>query len=109
MTRAKLSRAGVLLAAIALVAFACGGGGERSASGVIVDVAGSSLTQVESFTLEETDGEVLTFQIAPEASKDPAEGFFPGHMRGHALAAEKVKVFFREDDGVFLALRLEHG
>ena len=107
MTPAKLSRLAVLLAALALVAFACGGG-DRSESGVILDVAGSSLTQVESFTLLADDGEVLTFEIAPDASKDVAEGFFPGHMRGHALAAEKVTIYYREADGVLLALRLEH-
>ncbi len=97
----------VLLAAAALVAFACGGG-DQSESGAILDVAGSSLTQVDSFTLLVGDGEVLTFQIAPDASKDPAEGFFPGHMRGHALAAENVTVYFREEGGVLLALRLAH-
>ena len=73
-----------------------------------MDVIGSSLTQVESFTLLADDGEVLTFEIALDASKDVAEGFFPGHMRGHALAAEKVTIYYRQEDGVFLALRLEH-
>ena len=107
MSPAKLTRLAVLLAALAFVAFACGGG-DRSESGVILDVAGSSLTQVESFTLLADDGEVLTFEIAPDASKDVAEGFFPGHMRGHALAAENVTIYFREEDGVLLALRLEH-
>ena len=107
MTPARLFGLAVLLAALALVAFACGGG-DRSESGVILDVTGSSLTQVESFTLLDDDGEVLTFQIAPDASKDVAEGFFPGHMRGHALAAEKVTIYYRQEDGVFLALRLEH-
>ncbi len=107
MTPAKLSRLAVLLAAATVIAFACGGG-DQSESGVVLDVVGSSLTQVDSFTLLVGDGEVLTFQIAPDASKDPAEGFFPGHMRGHALASEKVTVVFREEDGVLLALRLAH-
>lgn len=105
MTPAKLSRLAVPLAALAFVA-ACGGG-ERSESGVILDVDGSSLTQVDSFTLLVDDGVVLTFEIAPDASKDLAEGFFPGHMRGHALAAERVTAYFREEDGVLLGLRLE--
>ena len=107
MTLANVSRLAVLLSTVAVVAFACGGG-DRSESGVILDVAGSSLTQVDSFTLLVDDGDVLTFQIAPDASKDLAEGFFPGHMRGHALAAEKVTVYFREENGVLLGLRLEH-
>jgi len=106
--RAKLSLFAVLLAALALVGVACGGGA-RFESGVIVDVEGSSLTQVESFTLQDDDGKVLTFQIAPDAARDPTEGFFPGHMRGHALAAERVTIFYREEEsGLLLALRLLH-
>jgi len=105
--RAKLPLFAVLLAALALVAFACGGG-DRSESGVIVDVEGRSLTQVESFTLQDDDGNVLTFQIAPDAAKDPTEGFFPGHMRSHSLAAERVTIFYRKDAGRLLALRLLH-
>ena len=106
MTPAKLCGLAFLLTAIALVAFACGEG-DRSESGVILDVVGASLTQVDSFTLLDEDGEVLTFEIAPDASQELADGFFPGHMRGHALAAERVTVYFREEDGVLLAIRLE--
>ena len=107
MTPVKLGTLAVLLSALALVALACGGG-DRSETGVILDVVGSSLTQVDSFTLLVDNGDVLTFEIALDASKDVAEGFFPGHMRGHALAAEKVTIYFPEEDGVLLALRLEH-
>lgn len=107
MTRSKVSRLAVFLAPLAVIAFACGGG-ERSETGVILDVVGVSLTQVASFTLLNDAGEVLAFEIAPDASKELDEGFFPGHMRGHALAAEKVTVYVREENGVLLALRLEH-
>ena len=107
MTPANLGRLAVLLAAFALVAFACGGG-DNSKSGTILDVTGSSLTQVDSFTLLDDNGDVLSFEIAPDASNDLEEGFFPGHMRSHALAAERVTVFFREEDGLLLALRLLH-
>ena len=107
MRLATFTRLTVLLAALALASFACGGG-ESSETGAILDVTGSSLTQVDSFTLLVADGEVLTFYIAPDASKDPAEGFIPGHMRGHSLAAEQVTVYCRDEGGVLLALRLEH-
>lgn len=87
---------------------ACGSGGERSASGVIIDVQAQGLTHVDTFTLRDNDGETLVFGVAPDANDDPQEGFFPAHLRTHALAAEQVTVFYREADGERLALRLEH-
>ncbi|MEX0786164.1 MAG: hypothetical protein WD939_05965 [Dehalococcoidia bacterium] len=97
-----------LLALAALTIVACGSDGELSATGVIIDVSAGSLTEIESFTLRDNDGEVIVFGIAPDASDDPQEGFFPAHLRTHALAAEQVTVFYREDDGQPLALRVEH-
>lgn len=99
-----------LLAAAALaLALACGGGeGERSAEGVIIDVQATSLTAIESFTLRTNDGETLVFAVAPEAAQDPVEGFFPGHLRTHAVAVEQVTVYYEEQEGRLLALRLEH-
>ena len=40
--------------------------------------------------------------------EDPKEGFFPGHLRTHALAVEQVKVFYRKEGDRLLALRMEH-
>ncbi|OGO52633.1 MAG: hypothetical protein A2148_06975 [Chloroflexi bacterium RBG_16_68_14] len=97
--------AGLLLAAVLLAA--CGGGsGERSVTGVIIDVQSTSLTRIDSFTLRDNDGRTLVFAIAPDAANDPQEGFFPGHLRTHALAAEQVTVSYREEDGELLALRV---
>ena len=111
MSRLVLAhRLSSLLACLALAALfvACGNGGERSVVGVIIDVQASSLTRIDSFTLRENDGATLVFEVAPDAAQDPREGFFPGHLRTHALAAEQVEVFYREEDGRLLALRLEH-
>ncbi|MDP3768988.1 MAG: hypothetical protein Q8S13_13305, partial [Dehalococcoidia bacterium] len=86
--------------AVALVlAAACGGdsGGEKSAKGIVVDVEAGSLTNIESFTLRTNAGEELVFGIAPDATQDPQEGFFPSHLRSHAVLAEQVRVFYREE------------
>ena len=94
---------------VALLALACGGdGGEKLVTGVIIDVQASSLTRVESFTLRDNDGDTLVFNVAPDALQDPREGFFPGHLRTHALAVEQVKVSYRKEGDRLLALRLEH-
>jgi hypothetical protein len=101
-------RALVAVAAVAALAVACGGGSsEQSVVGVIIDVQSTSLTSIERVTLRSDAGETLVFRIAPDAARDPVEGFVPGHLRSHAVLAEKVKVFYREEGGELLALRLE--
>ena len=99
---------GASLVLVGALLVACQGSNERSAVGVIIDVQATSLTQIESFTLRDDGGATLVFQVAPEAAQDPQEGLFPGHLRTHALAVEQVTVFYQEEGGVLLALRLEH-
>ena len=90
-------------------AFACGdgGGGERSAVGLIVDLQVASLAEIESFTLRTNDGRTLEFRPAPDASSDPTVGLFPGHLRTHAVLGDQVEVFYRNEDGALLAMRIE--
>lgn len=98
-----------LFAASLLVAAACGGdNGDRSVEGIITDVQSSSLTEIDLFTVRTNDGETIVFRIAPDAHPEPEEGFVPGHLRSHAVGAEQVKVYYREENGEFLATRLIH-
>ncbi|MGB2694625.1 MAG: hypothetical protein WBD55_05490 [Dehalococcoidia bacterium] len=105
---------GLALTAVAACALvACGSddgasANEQSVSGVIIDVVAPSLTELNSFTLRSTDGRDLVFHIAPDARPEPAEGFVPGHLRTHAVEAARVKVFYRQEDGELLALRMVH-
>ncbi len=96
-----------LVLAAGLVA-SCGSDGERSVVGVIIDVQATSLTEIDSFTLRANEGRMLVFQVASDAAQDLREGFFPGHLRTHALAAEQVTVFYREENGRLRAFRLQH-
>jgi hypothetical protein len=102
---AKLTAA-VAVLALAL-AVACGDGGGPSATGVIVDVRAASLTELEAFTLRSNDGDLLTFELAPDAERDTVEALIPGHLRTHALAGDQVEIFYREEGGRLLAVRLE--
>ena len=110
MRSRNLARFAILLLGISLLALACGDGdvSERSVEGVLLQVEAVSLTETASFTLLADDAEVLEFQIAPDAASDSLEGFFPGHLREHALATQLVTVIYREESGRLLALRLEH-
>lgn len=99
--------AACLLLAALLVG--CGSsGGEQKVVGVIIDVKAPSLTQLDSFTLRDLNGNNLVFHIAPDAARDPQEGFVAGHLRTHALAAEKLRITYRKQGGELLAEKLEH-
>ena len=106
----RLVLAGALFAAIAGVA--CGGsnGGSepKTVTGVVTSVDASSLTKLNGFTLHTDDNRTLVFKVAPDADRDPQNGFVAGHLRTHALAATKVKIFYREENGQLLAFRLEN-
>ena len=96
----------LLAAFLVLLGFACGGG-DRSVEGIIIDVEAASLTQVETFTVRDNDNKIIVFRIAPDAIESLEESFVPSHLREHALAVEQVKIFYREEDGEFLAIRIE--
>jgi len=88
---------------------ACGGGkGEHAAVGVIIDVQATSLTEIDTFTLRDQQGDLLLFHIAPDAARDPQESFVAGHLRSHALAAEKVRVAYRKQGDELLAEKVTH-
>ena len=94
----------LLLPALALTA--CGGGDSNRVAGVIINVEAPSLTQLNSFTLHTDDGRTLVFHIAPEASRDPQQGFIGGHLRSHLLEASKVEITYRKQGDELLALKL---
>lgn len=104
-----LGRGVALCLVLAALLVACGGGsGEHSVVGVIIDVKATSITEIDTFTLRDNQGNQIVFHIAPDAARDPEEGFVAGHLRSHALAAEKVRVTYRKQGDELLAEKLEH-
>jgi hypothetical protein len=104
----RLVLASALFAAVAGIACAGGSGnGTKSVTGVVIDVQASSLTKLDGFTLHTDNDKTLKFKVAPDADRDPQNGFAAGHLRTHALGATKVRIFYREENGQLLAFRLE--
>jgi hypothetical protein len=95
---------------MAVTFVACGGGegGDRSAVGVIVELNAPTLTKIDNFTLQMKGGRRLVFEVAPSASQDLQEGFFPGHLRSHMIGAEQVRIYYLQSDDRLFALRMEH-
>ncbi len=78
--------------------------GTTVVDGVIVGVKAESLGDVRSFTLRTSSGEVLEFGLA---SLENGDEFPPGHLAEHQVTAEMVRVWYRDDDGTMLAIRVE--
>lgn len=72
--------------------------------GVIVAVDAEGLGSVRGFTLRQTGGELTVFDLR---ELENGTAFPPGHLAEHQATAEPVRVWFRDDDGTLLAIRLE--
>jgi hypothetical protein len=72
--------------------------------GVIVAVDAEGLGSVRGFTLRQTGGELIVFDLR---ELENGAAFPPGHLAEHQATAEPVRVWFRDDDGTLLAIRLE--
>jgi hypothetical protein len=78
--------------------------GTSSMVGVIVHVDSEGLGSVRGFTLRREGGTLVDFRL--DALENGAE-FPPGHLAEHQATAEPVRVRYRDDAGVLLAIRLE--
>ncbi len=81
-----------------------GPAGAQAAVGVIVAVRSEGLDKVSGFDLRTTDQGTLTFVLG---ELDNGAEFPPGHLVEHQATAQPVRVWYRTEDGVRVAVRLE--
>lgn len=79
---------------------ACAGGGiswgtpdPAEVSGVVLDIAGESLTEIESLTVR--DGSGVTWKFVAEGYA----GMTPSHLRQHMVLGQRITVSFHEAKG----------
>jgi hypothetical protein len=99
--------AGLLIAAAALVivvASTLGQAPSQTATGLVVAVDSSGLTDVRGFTIRTGDGRTEVFRIG--VLENGAQ-FPPGHLLEHAATGVKVLVTYREENGELVAIRLD--
>lgn len=90
------------LAAVVVSSFA--GPAMRTEVGVVTDVDAASLTDVRGFTIRTPDGRTVAFRIG--VLENGAQ-FPPGHLGEHAATATPIRVTYREESGVLVAVRLD--
>lgn len=78
--------------------------GTTAVLGVIVGVQAEGLGDVRSFRLRMQDGAVLGFELTALENGDE---FPPGHLAEHQATAELVRIWYRDEDGTLLAIRIE--
>lgn len=95
------------LAATALGALLLAGcsGSLQSATGVVVQVNGTSPSAISSFVLHTADGQLLTFTVGPVTFDQTS--FPPEHLREHQALAQPVKVTYKIENGQDVAVKLE--
>ena len=74
------------------------------ATGIVLDVEGSSPVDVRAFTLRAADGETLRFRVG--TIDVSGGGFTPSHLREHMASAEPVRVVYRVEGDERVAIRL---
>jgi hypothetical protein len=72
--------------------------------GVIVAVDAEGLGSVGGFTLRRTGGDLVVFDLR---ALENGFAFPPGHLAEHQATAEPVRVWYRDDAGTLLAIRIE--
>jgi hypothetical protein len=72
--------------------------------GVIVAVDAEGLGSVRGFTLRQAGGEEVAFDLS---ALENGVAFPPGHLAEHQATAEPVRVWYRDDAGTLLAIRVE--
>ncbi|MAG35113.1 MAG: hypothetical protein CL878_02540 [Dehalococcoidia bacterium] len=88
----------VALAWAGLAAWGCtreGGSSEQRVEGVLVAVESRDITVVETFTLQDADGERWRFHVAAEAVSDPRHPITAAHLRLHMTAVDRLAVTYR--------------
>jgi hypothetical protein len=103
-------RLGVLLAivvaAIALAVVAAtilGGPGRRVETGIVVAVEATSLSSVQGFSIQTTDGRTVDFRVG---ALENGSTFPPGHLAEHKVSLVPVQVTYVDRDGAHVAVAL---
>ena len=81
-----------------LIVAACGGGGEKVVTGLVVEAVERNLAEIELLRVRDGDGRVWEF------STQGSVGMTAAHLRQHQVLGEKVTVTYNEENGRLIAV-----
>ena len=93
----KVSTAMVAGAVILMIGLACGGGGEKTVTGLVIEAVERDLVEIELLRVRDLDGTVWEF------STEGPVGISAAHLRQHQVLGESVTVTYRKYRGNLIA------
>lgn len=85
-------------------AMAIGRPGRLVETGIVVAVEATSLSSVQGFSIQTTDGRTVDFRIM---RLENASTFPPGHLAEHKVSLVPVRVTYIDEGGSHVAVRIE--
>ncbi len=82
---------------ILLIAVACGGSGEKSVTGMVLEAVERDLVEIELLRVRDADGRVFEF------TTEGTVGINAAHLRQHQVLGERVVVTYTEENGSLIA------
>lgn len=95
----------MIVFAVLLGGAGCSVGEVRTVEGLVVDVTGTSPSDIQAFSLRAADGTVFRFDPGEVGLGDG--GFPAAHLREHLALAAPVRVTYRVDGDRNVVVRLE--
>ncbi len=90
--------------ALALVVLGACEAAESTAAGIVVDVEGTTMTEIQAFTLRTRPGQEVRFEVG---RLEMVDGAFPAtHLREHMALATPVTVAYRTEGERLVVYRL---
>ena len=106
--RRRLVVLGAIVIAVVAVAIGAatilGGPNRQDATGIVVSVEATSLSNVQGFSIRTLDGQTIDFRIR---RLENAATFPPGHLAEHKVSLVPIRVTYVERDGVREAVLID--
>ena len=89
-----------------IAAFVVGGPGRQVATGIVVEVQATGITNVQGFSIRTPDGRTVDFRLRT-GTLEHGSSFPPGHLSQHRATLEPVRVTYVRASGANEAVRIE--
>jgi len=92
----RLALASIVSACVLLIAVACGGG-EKTVTGLVLEVVGRNLVEIELLRVRDRSGRIWEFTTEGNI------GISAAHLKQHQVLGQGVVVIYNDEDGQSIA------
>ena len=95
-SRSRLALASIASTCVLLIAVSCGGG-EKTVTGLVLEVVGRNLVEIELLRVRDRSGRIWEF------STEGNIGISAAHLKQHQVLGQGVVVIYNDEDGQSIA------